>query len=40
MEAAQTWLRPKAADFFETDIQDLIPRYEKCLNSVGDYVEN
>jgi hypothetical protein len=24
---------------FDTDIQKLFPRYDKCLNSGGDYVE-
>jgi hypothetical protein len=35
----KTWLSSCAAYFFDTGIQKLIPRYEKCLNSSGDYVE-
>jgi hypothetical protein len=38
MEGVKTWLSSQAADFFDTGIQKLIPRY-KCLNSDGDYVE-
>jgi hypothetical protein len=32
MEGVKTWLSSQAADFFDTGIQKLIPRY-KCLNS-------
>jgi hypothetical protein len=39
MEGVKTWLSSMAADFFDTGIQKLIPRYDKCLNSGGDYVE-
>ena len=28
-----------AAEFFEEMIQKLVPRYDKCLNRMGDYVE-
>jgi hypothetical protein len=28
-----------AAEFFDTGIQKLIPRYDKCLSSGGDYIE-
>jgi hypothetical protein len=38
MECVNTWLSSQAADFFDTGIQKLIPRY-KCLNSGSDYVE-
>jgi hypothetical protein len=38
MEGAKTWLSSQVADFLETGIQKLIPRY-KCLNSNGDYAE-
>jgi hypothetical protein len=38
MEGVKTWLSSQAADFFNTGIQELIPRY-KCLNSGGDYGE-
>jgi histone-lysine N-methyltransferase SETMAR len=39
MEDVKTWLSSQAADFIDTGIQKLIPRY-KCLNSGSDYVEN
>jgi histone-lysine N-methyltransferase SETMAR len=39
MEGVKTRLSPLAADLFYTGIHKLIPRYDKCLNSGGDYVE-
>jgi hypothetical protein len=39
MEGVKTWLSSMAADLFDTGIQELIPRYDKCLNSGSDYVE-
>jgi hypothetical protein len=39
MEDFKTWLKPQAADFFDTGIQKLIHRYDKYLNSSSDYVE-
>jgi hypothetical protein len=39
MEGVKTWLSSQVADFFDTGIQKLIPRYDKCLNSGGYYVE-
>ena len=33
------WFQSQAADFYDTGIQKLVPRYDKCLNSGGDYVE-
>jgi hypothetical protein len=38
MECVKTWLSSQVADFFNTGIQKLIPRY-KCPNSGGDNVE-
>jgi hypothetical protein len=40
MEGVKTWLSPHAVDFFDRGIQKLIPRYNKCLNSGRDYIEN
>jgi hypothetical protein len=37
MEGDETWLSSQAADFFDTSIQNLIPQYDKCLNSGDDY---
>jgi hypothetical protein len=39
IESVKTRLSSQAADFFDTGIQQLIPRYEKCLSSGGDYVD-
>jgi histone-lysine N-methyltransferase SETMAR len=38
MESVKTWLSSYAADFFNTGIHKLIPRY-KCLSCGGHYVE-
>jgi hypothetical protein len=39
MEGVKMWLSSQAADFLDTGIQKLIPGYNKCLNSGGDYIE-
>jgi hypothetical protein len=39
MERVKTWLSLQAAEFFDTGIHRLIPQYEKCFNSGGDYIE-
>jgi len=36
--AVQKWLTTQAAVFYE-GIQKLVPRYHKCLNNGGEYVE-
>ena len=33
------WLTWQAAAFYEEGIQKLVPRYDKCLNNGGEYVE-
>jgi hypothetical protein len=35
-EGVKTWLSSEGADFFDTSIEKLIPRYDKCLDSDGD----
>jgi hypothetical protein len=37
--AMQHWVKALAADFFDEGIQKLVPRYDRCLNLGGDYVE-
>ena len=32
------WFQFQAADFYDTGIQKLVPRYDKCHNSGGEYV--
>ena len=38
-EEVMTWFKGQAADFYDSGIQKLVPRLNKCLDSVGDYVE-
>ena len=38
-DAALKWLTSQAAAFYEEGIQKLVPRYDKCLNNGGEYVE-
>jgi len=33
------WLTSQAAAFCEEGIHNLVPRYDKCLNNGGEYVE-
>jgi len=33
------WLTSQAAAFYEEGIQNLVPRYDKCPNNGGEYVE-
>ena len=33
------WFQSQAVDFYDTGIQKLVPRYDKCLNSRGEYAE-
>jgi histone-lysine N-methyltransferase SETMAR len=40
MEGVKTWLSSQTVDFFDTGTQKLIPRYDKCLSSGSDYIEN
>jgi hypothetical protein len=38
-EAVNKWFASQAASFYNVGIQKLVPRYNKCLNSGGNYVE-
>jgi hypothetical protein len=38
-EAVNTWFASQAASFYDAGIQNLVPRYNKCLNNGGNYVE-
>ena len=33
------WFKGQAADFYDSGIQKLVPRLNKCLDNAGDYVE-
>ena len=38
-DAVQKWLTSQEAAFYEEGTQKLVPRYDKCLNNGGEYVE-
>ena len=39
MDGVKTWLHNLAAQFYEEGLQKLVPRYDKCLNVDGNFVE-
>jgi hypothetical protein len=39
MEGVETWLSSQVADFFDTGIQKVTPRYDRFLSSGGDCIE-
>jgi histone-lysine N-methyltransferase SETMAR len=38
-EAVNKWFSSQAVSFYDRGIQKLVPRYDKCLNNGGNYVE-
>jgi len=38
-EEVITWFKGLAADLYDSRIQNLVPRLNKCLDNAGDYVE-
>ena len=38
-EEVMTWFIGQAADFYDSGIQKLVPRLNKCLDNAGDCVE-
>ena len=38
-EEVMTWFKGQAADFYDSDLQKLLPRLNKCFDNAGDYVE-
>jgi histone-lysine N-methyltransferase SETMAR len=38
-EAVNTWFASQAASFCDAGIQKLVPRYDKCFDNGGNYVE-
>ena len=38
-EEVTTWFKGQVADFYDSGIQKLVPRLNKCLDNAGDYVE-
>jgi len=39
MDGVKNWLSSQPATFYDAGIVKLVSRYDKCLNSEGDYVE-
>jgi len=39
-EEVMMWFKGLAADFYDSGLQKLVPRLNKCLENPGDYVEN
>jgi len=39
LEEVMTWFKGHAAYFYDSGIQKLVPRLNKCLDNAGDYVE-
>ncbi|GBM96265.1 hypothetical protein AVEN_134449-1 [Araneus ventricosus] len=37
--SVQNWLKTQATAFYDEGIGKLVPRYDKCMNWNGDYVE-
>lgn len=38
-EEVQTWLTSLAAEWYDAGLKKLLPRYQKCIEIQGDYVE-
>jgi hypothetical protein len=38
-EEVMTLFKGQAAEFYDSGMQKLVPRLNKCLNNAGDYVE-
>jgi len=39
VQEAMTWFKGQAADFYDSGIQKLVPKLNKCLENSGDCVE-
>jgi len=38
-EEVMTWFKGQAVDFYDSGIQEMVPRLNKCLDNTGDHVE-
>jgi hypothetical protein len=38
-EEVMTWFKGQVADFYDSGIQKLVPRLNKCLDNAGYYIE-
>ena len=39
LRKVMAWFKGQATDFYDSGIQKLVPRLNKCLDNAGDYVE-
>jgi len=39
VQEVMMWFKGQVADFYDSGIQKLVPRLNKCLDNAGDYVE-
>ena len=39
LQEVMMWFKGSASDFYDSGIQKLFPRLNKCLDNAGDYVE-
>jgi len=39
LEEVMTWFKLQTADFYDSGIQKLVPRFNKCLDNAGDCFE-
>jgi hypothetical protein len=38
-EVVMTWFKGQAADFYDSGLQKVVPRLNKCLDNTGDYFD-
>jgi len=39
VQEVMTWFKGLSADFYDSGMQKLVPRLNKCLDNAGDYVK-
>jgi hypothetical protein len=39
VQLVMTWFKEQAADFYDSGIQKLVPRHNKCLDNARNYIE-
>ena len=39
VQEVMKWFKGQAGDFYDSGIQNMVPRLNKCLGNAGDYVE-
>jgi hypothetical protein len=38
-EVVMSWFKGQAAEFYDSGIQKMVPRLNRCLDNAGDYVQ-